>query len=195
MNLYQKLSFVLGLFLYLPLAYQILTPNLKHKVEQNITSFVLWFLLDVVGAWTMYQEHGNYQLSLAYAIGCAGIIFCLLKKHSEFKFSKYEKLTSVVVLITIAVWIINGPRYAIVCASFGILVASIPQIEDTMKMPEHMPFGISACYIFVNLLSVIGGESWKIEERLIPIANMGISIIFTTLSARKFFLKQNPVTQ
>jgi hypothetical protein len=195
LNIYQKISVVFGLGLYLPLAWQVITPNSKHKVNQNITSFILWFLLDLVGSWTMYQEHGNYQLSLAYAVGCAGITLCLLKRHTKFKFEKYEKITSIAVLITVVVWLVNGPMYAIVCTSFGVVVSSIPQIEDAARLPEEMPFVISVCYFFVNLLSILGGQDWSIEERLIPFVNMMVSIVLSVLSARKYFRKQNPVTQ
>jgi hypothetical protein len=180
MNLYQKVSVVLALALYFPLAWQIL----RKTIEQNLATFILWGSLDVIAAISIMIQGGNYQLPAAYVAGCVLIILCILRTKT-FKWTWFETFVSLLVVTCLVGWYYSGPRLATILSTTGVCLAGLPQIKDVWLGPNKKIAITYFGYTIVNGLSVAGGKVWTVEERLYPFCCMVMCIIVTVLSLRK----------
>jgi hypothetical protein len=191
MNTYQKVSVIMALSLYLPLGYQILT----RKISQNLATFILWGSLDAFAAASIFVEHGNYQLPMAYVFGCTIVIVCILKS-GNYSWSRVETAVAILVTGCLAVWCIivwgfESPRLATILSTAGVVISSLPQLRDSCRRPEESPLVIYAGYTFVNVLSTIGGKAWTVEERLYPVSCAVLCFAIVLASMRR--QKINPI--
>ena len=161
LNIYQKISTAVALCLYLPLSYQIL----KGQVKQNFATWILWGLLDGVVAASLYAQSGNWHLPAAYVCGCTLVLVCMFRA-TTFEWSNFETFICVLVGMCIVGWYFSGPWMATVLASISMALATLPQIKQAFDSPEEMPLGTYVGYVFVNVMSTIGGKNWSVEERL-----------------------------
>jgi hypothetical protein len=163
LNIYQKVSVVVALSLYLPLGYQIL----RGTVVQNLATFALWGALDAIASASIFLQGGNYQLPAVYVLGCIITILCILKART-FGWTRYETQVSIVVLECIVAWKVSGPWYATIFSTAGVVFAGLPQLKDSWMNPEKSPLYSYIGFSFVNLMNTIGGKAWTVEERFYP---------------------------
>lgn len=182
MNLYSKLSVVIALTLYLPLAWQILT----KQVTQNLATFILWGSLDLVAAASMLLQGGNWTLPAAYVGGCVIIIGCLIRVRSV-KWTWFETAITVMVVICLVGWKMSGARMATILSTIGVVLAGFPQLADSYKEPEKQPLLIYVGFVVVNGLSVAGGRAWTIEERFYPASCVVLCLAIVLATARRYF--------
>jgi len=179
-NIYQKMAVILGLSLFLPLAWQIVT----GKVTQNLATFLLWGAQDAILASALYTQNGNWQLAAAYMCGSVLIIMCILKSR-VFEWTDFETYMSVLVLSCLVMWKINGPSWATVMTSLGMFFGGLSQVKDSWKDPSKSPLKTYVGYTIANILSVIGGKSWAIEERFYPMCCTILCAMIVVASLRK----------
>lgn len=180
MNKYQIISVILALILYIPLAQKIWT----GKATQNLATFILWGILDLVAGISIFVQGGNYQLPLAYVAGCTLIIICILKAKT-FEWTWYETTTSALVLICLIGWSISGAYLATILSTTGVVLAGFAQLRDTINLPEKCPTLLYFGYTIANLLSIFGGKNWSVEERLYPASCFVLCLIIALLSLRR----------
>lgn len=180
LNIYQKVSVAMALFLYLPLGYQIL----RGTVVQNLATFALWGALDAIAGASMFIQGGNYQLPAAYVGGCIGIILCILKART-FGWTRYETQISVAVIICIVAWRVSGPWYATIFSTAGVVFAGLPQLKDSWQKPETSPLYTYVGFTFVNVVNTIGGKGWIVEERFYPFWCSVLCVAIVLASLRK----------
>ncbi len=162
MNLTQKVSVTIAFLLYWPLSYQIL----KGKATQNLATFILWGLLDVIVGVSLFVQGGNYQLPLVYVAGCTLVIASIVKSKNFGRWTSYETFVSIMVVGCCVAWALSGSWYATIFSTAGVVIAGLPQIRDSWRNPETSPVLIYIGYTVANSLSTIGGKSWTVEERL-----------------------------
>ncbi len=180
MNIYQQVSVVVALALYVPLSYQILT----GKAKQNLATFILWGALDGIAAASMYVQGGNFQLPTAYVLGCMIIISCILKART-FSWTIFETQVSVMVLLCIIGWFASGPWLATILSTTGVVLAGVPQLKDSWKNPAETPVREYLGFTFANVMSTIGGKAWTVEDRLYPFACTVLCGLIVFASLRK----------
>jgi len=180
-NIYSKLSVFIALGLYLPLSWQILT----KRVTQNLATFILWALLDLVVAISIWIQGGNWTLPAAYVCGCLLVIGCLIKLRTV-SWTKFETGISIIVLVCLAGWIISGPRMATILSTTGVVLAGIPQLADSYKNPKNQPFLVYLGFTVANGLSVLAGNDWSIEERFYGASCALLTLAITLVIGRKF---------
>lgn len=180
MNTYQKLSVVLALMLYLPLARDIWT----GKITQNLATFILWGTLDTIAAISIFLQGGNYQLPSAYVAGCVLIVGCILKTGT-FEWTWFETAMSICVCVCLIGWAMSGSYLATILSTIGVVLAGLPQLKDTLKDPDGCPTLLYFGYTIANLLSTIGGKAWVVEERLYPVACLILCLVIALASLRK----------
>ena len=181
-NVYQKVSTVVALCLYLPLAWQIL----KGQVKQNLATWLLWGTLDAIAAVSIFVQGGNWHLPAAYVVGCTFTIICMIRAR-VLAWTRFETIVSIMVIACLIGWKMSGPWLATVLSTTGLVLATVPQIKDAYKAPHEMPFLIYVGYTFVNVLSTIGGKAWTVEERLYPVSAAICCVVIVMVSGRKFF--------
>lgn len=178
------MSTLLALTLYIPLVWQILS----RKVTQNLATFILWGTLDAVAAMSLFTQHGNWYLPAAYVGGCLLVIGSLIYVRTM-KWTWFETLISVMVIVCIIGWWQSGPRMATILSTAGVVIAGLPQLWDSYTEPETQPFVIYWGFVLVNVLSTLGGKSWIVEERLYPASCAVLCFLVVLAISRKFIHK------
>ena len=184
MNMYQKISVVGALLLYLPLSYQIV----KGQVRQNLATFLLWGSLDVIAGVSLLVQGGNYHLPLAYVAGCTLVVTCILKSKNFGEWTIYETKVSILVFICALAWAISGPWMATIFSTTGVVIGGFPQVKDSWRDPRSSPLLIYIGFTLVNVLSTEGGKAWTVEERLYPGACSLLCGVVVAVSMRGMLL-------
>ncbi|MEK7585119.1 MAG: hypothetical protein AAB455_01200 [Patescibacteria group bacterium] len=182
MNVYQEISAALAILLYIPLAWQILT----GRVKQNLATWILWWMLDGLAALSMFFQDGNWYLPAAYVAGCTLIIGCMVRAKN-LAWTNFETVVSMMVLVCLIGWATSGPWLATILSTLGVFLAGLAQLKDAWRSPKEMPVLLYFGYFAVNVISMIGGKGWTVEERLYPGACAVLCGAITLASCRKFF--------
>jgi hypothetical protein len=181
MEFLQPVGGVLGLFAFALLIIALF----RTKTEQSFAAFFLWALLDLIATITTIIEGGNYWLALANAVGSSAITVILIVKR-QVSWSWVESMTAVLVIICLVVWYTAGERAGIVASSLAVVIASIPQMVDTYRKPEATPTLVYVVFLVANIISVIGGSAWTIEERFYQCCGVFLCFMIATFSLKKF---------
>jgi hypothetical protein len=180
MNYLQVTGGIIGLVAYAFL----IVALLRSHTEQSFAAFLLWALLDVIAATTTIIEGGNYWLALSNAIGSTIITLILVWKR-QVAWSRVESMTAFLVFVCLFVWYYSGERAGIVASSLAVVVASIPQMVDTFKKPESTPVLPYLIFTTANIVSLIGGTDWSIEERFYQCCSTLLCVFIVAFSLRK----------
>ncbi|MDR6940326.1 hypothetical protein [Mucilaginibacter pocheonensis] len=151
---------IIGIAAYLLLIAGII----KSKVRQSFVAFLLWAMLDAIATITTILKEGNYWLSLSNALGAA-IVAILLALKKQVSWTWVETTTTILVIICLNVWYFAGATEGIIVSSLAMVIASVPQMRDTYKTPEETPTTVYSMFLAANILSLIGGKEWTIEDR------------------------------
>lgn len=170
----------IGLFAFVLLIIALL----RTKTEQSFAAFFLWALLDLIATITTILEGGNYWLALANAIGSTTITVILVAKRQT-SWSWVESMTAALVVVCLVIWYTSGEQAGIVASSLAVVIASLPQMVDTYKKPEATPSIVYGTFLFANIISVIGGSAWTIEERFYQCCGVFLCAVIFFFSLRK----------
>lgn len=157
---------------------------LRTKTEQSFAAFLLWALLDLIATITTILAGGNYWLALANAAGST-IITLLLIYKKQVAWSWIESMTALLVIICLVVWYVSGERAGIVASSLAVVIASVPQMVDTWRKPEATPFWVYVTFLLANIVALIGGKAWTIEERFYACCGIFLCSVIVIFSLRK----------
>lgn len=180
MNYLAFVGGIIGLVAFLLLIIELL----RSTTEQNFAAFFLWALLDGIATATTIIEGGNYWLALSNATGSAMITIILIVKK-QVSWTWIETMTAILVVICLFVWFTSGELAGIVASSLAVLIAGIPQMVDTFRRPESTPSLPYAVFFIGNVISLMAGKEWSIEERFYQCISMTITIVILGFSLRK----------
>lgn len=154
------------------------------QTEQSFAAFFLWALLDLIATITTMIQGGNYWLALANVIGSTAI-FTILIIRKQVSWSWVETMTALLVVICLVVWYTSGERAGIIASSLAVVIASIPQMVDTYRKPESTPTLSYVVFTIGNVISLIGGRAWTIEERFYPACSIFLCVVIVAFSLRR----------
>jgi hypothetical protein len=179
MDYLQQAGGIIGL-----VAYAFLIISLRRtSTQQSFAAFLLWALLDIIATVTTIIEGGNYWLALSNAIGSTVITILLIAKK-QVAWSWVESMTSVLVVVCLVVWYTSGEIAGIIASSLAVVVASVPQMVDTFRKPESTPTFVYVIFIIANIISLIGGNGWTIEERFYQVCGIFLCAVIIAFSLR-----------
>lgn len=176
----QVLSGGIGMLAYVLL----IVALLRTTTEQSFAAFLLWALLDLIATITTMLAGGNYWLALANAIGSSVITLLLIYKK-QVAWSWVESMTAVLVLVCLGIWYAAGERAGIVASGLAVVIASVPQMVDTWRKPEATPVVAYLIFLLANVVALIGGRAWTIEERFYACCGIFLCSVITIFSLRK----------
>lgn len=176
----QVLSGGIGMLAYVLL----IVALLRTTTEQSFAAFLLWALLDLIATITTMLAGGNYWLALANAIGSSVITLLLIYKK-QIAWSWVESMTAVLVLVCLGIWYAAGERAGIVASGLAVVIASVPQMVDTWRKPEATPVVAYLIFLLANVVALIGGRAWTIEERFYACCGIFLCSVITIFSLRK----------
>lgn len=179
-SVFQIIAGIIGIIAYIPLIIGLV----KNKIEQSFAAFLLWGMLDTIATITTILERGNYWLPLANAIGASTIAIILAIKR-QLSWTWIESMTTVLVVVCLLVWYTIGETAGIVSSSLAVVIASIPQMVATYKTPQTTPTGPYVIFLAANILSLLAGKSWTIEERFYAGCSVFLCAVIVLLSLRR----------
>jgi hypothetical protein len=156
----------------------------RNKVKQNFIAWMLWALLDCITTASIIFQHGNFFLPLGYTFGSVSVATLLFFKK-EISWTWFEMFVTILVVLCIIAWGVTGERGANIAGVSAICIAAFPLIKDTWHDPQATPTGIYCIFAVANILSIIAGKSWTIEEELYPVAVLSFTVLLVILSLRK----------
>lgn len=187
MNLLAKSAAILAILIYVPTSYQVW----RGQMKLNLATFLLWGALDAIAAGSMFVKGGNWSLPAAYVAGVALVIVAMLKART-FTWNKLETITSILVGVSIIVWLTAGPVMATLVSSCSMAIATIPQIWDTVRKPQECTLWVWFAYLIVNIMSTMAGKDWSVSERFYPTTCAVLTGIIFLLGLRKLFRDTRP---
>ena len=157
---------LLAMVLYAPMIVEIIR---ARGAGQSFATWGLWAVLDTILTITLWQQHGNYLLSLGFATG--GIVLALvLLKQGNWSWGRFETVIALAVLASLAVWAFSGPRNATIAVTTAVCIAGIPGFVDMVRNPQPAAAKLWAGFTAANVLAFFGGTAMTVEERLVPAA-------------------------
>lgn len=156
----------------------------RTNTEQSFAAFFLWAMLDLIATITTIIQGGNYWLALSNCIGSA-VITLLLVRKKQVSWTWIESMTAFLVVACLVIWYTTGERAGIVASSLAVVIASVPQMVDTYRKPETTPSYVYIIFLVANIISVIGGSAWTIEERFYQCCGVFLCGVITAFSLRK----------
>ena len=171
---------VLVLLLFIPM----LAVAMKDGgAGQSFAMWILWTALDLILTVSLFEQHGNYLVSLGFAIGDA-FMAGLLIVRGRLAWGRFETVILALVLGCLAGWKMGGAVTATVATTLGICIAGIPGLVELWKNPQRHIGHIWAAYVLANGLSFWGGRTMTIEERFAPGAFAAYSLLMFLASRR-----------
>ncbi len=164
---------LMALGLFVPMIVEIVR---SRGAGQSFATWGLWAVLDVMLTITLWQQHGNYLLSLGFAVGGVALAVVLLAQGGC-AWSKFETVITLMVLASLAVWKFSGPRPATIAVTTAICVAGIPGIVAMRRKPQPAAGKLWAGYTVANSLAFFGGDAMTVEERFAPAAFTALSML------------------
>jgi len=178
MNAYQKASVLVGLVSFAPMYRSILKGR-----SQNIASWVLWSLIAGITASSLIAEHGNHAIASAYTAGNLSVAI-LIMRSKRVEWTWFESAVTTLVVVCLIIWLILGARAATVASTTAHITAGIAQLKDSYIRPRETSVIAYSGWMTADILSVIGGKDWSIEERLFPTAIAIYSLLVVLAASR-----------
>jgi hypothetical protein len=157
---------ILACAMYLPMILEIIRSG---GAGQSFATWMLWAVLDSMLTITLWQQHGNYFLSLGFAIGGIALAVVLLRQGNWSR-GKFETVIALMVLACLAVWKFSGPRHATIAVTVAVCLAGIPGFVEMLRKPQPAAGKLWAGFTVANLFAFFGGTAMTVEERLVPAA-------------------------
>lgn len=174
------LTIILGLIPYVLISIGVI----KGSVKQSFATWLLWFILDVIVLFGVFDQDGNPYLFSAFALG-TGIVTILLVVKKQVSWSSFETYISWMVTVCIIVYLLAGPHLAIIATVLALNIAGIPQVIATFKDPKATPTIAYSLFAISALLSAISAKAWTVEDMLPAISTLIYASTVAILSLRK----------
>lgn len=188
MDLAYYLGIIAGFFLiagYVPYIYEVL----KGTDVPNQASWLIWCLSTVTILFGVHETGTTEAIwvPVADAIGCS-VIFILSLKFGVRNWSKTDKVSLSVCLLSLIVWWLSGNILVALIANLLIYISGyIPTIKKSTKNPEQESFIAWTFFlvgVLLNLVTVIIGSDTGFAVWLYPI------VLVATVGTLYFFLLQ-----
>lgn len=180
MNTLAVFGALIAALMYVPL-----TISVWKGFPQNFATYFLWGLLDVIAAGSIMVKGGNFLLPATYVFCVIAVVLGILRTGT-FKCGRVEWVTSLLVFLSIVVWMFVGSRAAVIVSSISVCLAGVPQLVDFWHKPREAPLGIYAGFMISNTISTFAGADWSIEERFYPASGSVLTMIFVLVAARRW---------
>lgn len=163
---FRWLSGILGLAMYVPLVVDIVR---RRGRGHSFAMWALWAILDTTATLSLVVQSGNYLLTAGFSVGSI-LLSVMLLSYRQFKWGRLESVVVILVLLCVAVWVMAGARAATIATTLAIITASIPGLVELWRHPSSFAARIWAGFTVANLLALMGGANWSVEERFAPAA-------------------------
>lgn len=172
-KVFAVLSVVVGVLAY---SYMITGTAKGTGDGVSLTTFGLWAALAWITSFTMLKQKANPAVPMVYGIGATATAIILLTK-GKCSWSQLDTLVAIMVVGCVCLWLISGPRWALIMSIAAAVVAAIPFIVMTWQAPEKSPIIPSTGFFLANIFAFISAKAWTVEDRLYS----GVNIVVCSL--------------
>lgn len=142
----------------------------------SFTTFALWAALSWIATFTILKQGANHAIPLISGIGSTSTaIILLIKGKSEW--SEFDSVVAILVILCLALWLISGPRRALILSVVAGAISSLPFIIMTWKSPTNSPIISNSGFLMANILAFASAKAWTIEDRLYTGAGVAICLL------------------
>ena len=181
-------SGVVGFGMEIVLCIQILRSNIRQK----LATWILWAVLEIIVTTSIIDQRGNFLLPAVYALGNIMVVCCIVKS-GIFSWTWFDTFVACMAIACMVVWGISGAKIATIASTTAVLIAGVPFVIACYTNPWDNPFLTYIGFLVTNILGVMGGKDWSVEERLYPVSCAGFGLLALMLVARKFLPKQERI--
>lgn len=162
---------------------------LKTGKSQNVATWVMWLLLDIVIAGSMLSA-GNKEawLPIGFVIGAFFVTAVLISK-GNWKWGFVEITCAIGSAIAMILWYFSSPGGSVIVSCLAMWIASVPLIRDTWKSPDPSLWWFWGTAAISALVTVVVAKSWNIEDRFFPASACIFNSLMTILVLRKCRLR------
>lgn len=180
------LGMLSGVFLaagYIPYIYEVLA----KKTVPNRASWLIWCISTATILFGVSETGTNEAIwvPIADAVGC-GLIFLLSIPFGVGGWSRTDRLSLVICIVSLAGWAFTGNALIALLANLGIYVSGyIPTIRKAMIDPKSeslVAWSLFLIGVLLNLLTIIIGTDTGFAVWLYPI------VLVATVGSLFFFL-------
>ena len=187
-ELLRWLSGLLGLAMYFPLVMDVIR---RGGRGQSFAMWALWAMLDTTVTVALVVQHGNFFLTAGFSVGSI-LLSVMLLVRGQFKWGRLEWMVLVLVLFCLAAWAIAGPRWATITSTLAIIAAGIPGMVEIWRHPDEVAARVWAGFALANILALVGGEDWSVEQRLPSAAFTLQTLIMFIIGNRNRLMASSP---
>lgn len=162
---------------------------LNNEYRPSIYSRIIWFILVLNNFISVVLLKNNFSVLILAGLGLVGnlVILTLSFKHSKKEFGKIEFISSVLIFISLAVWIFTKlPLLNLTIGVIAHFIGGIPTFQKVLNNPndENLPFWLF--FLIASLLTLITTDLSSISEYLYPLYFSLLNGVMTILCLRKF---------
>ena len=162
------LSVVVGALAYL---YMVVTTAMGTGEGLSLTTFGLWSALAWITGFTTLKQKANPAVPMIYGAGATATTLVLLYK-GRYGWSGLDTMIAVLVGLCILLWLTKGSKWALVLSVAAAVIAAVPFVAMTWKVPANSPIIPNSGFLLANILSFASAKAWTLEERLYSGVNM-----------------------
>lgn len=175
---------VLGVLTAVPLYLVLVRSILNEGTEQNLASWGLWAILDLITVLSVIVEGGNWPIIALYTLGSFSLCV-VLAFRKQFRWTWFESFIVLLVLGCLLAWYLKGPTLTTIAGTTAVGLATLPQLRDSFLKPDRKTVKIWFGFTLANFFSLLGAETWEIKEWLYPGVSTGLCIALVAVNVRK----------
>lgn len=164
----------------------------ENKYYPNIYSRIIWLLLAINGLVSVILLKNNFSVILLAALGFLGssLILILSLKKSKDIFGLVELITTIMLIITLIIWIFN--KLPLLSLSIGLIITfigGIPTIVKVIKNPKDEDILFWLFFGLASGITLLVTDRVTISAYLYPLFFTVFNGGMTLLCLRRYFKK------
>ncbi len=170
-----RLSFCFGFFVPIFFAWSIF----MHEVPpQNIATWGMILLLDIVGLILVYQTGNNDpRIQWGWFIAALCIFVAIITTSNTFEWGKIEALSFVFCVVSIYIWMKYDAKFGLWPYMIALYISFTPQVKDYWVSPQPETWWLWAGTIAGCLCAIYGAKKRDFGNIFIPTAVIPLNAI------------------
>jgi hypothetical protein len=186
------LIFLMAITPFIPLVIGLVK---QKDASQTSLTWILYLIQDGITMFSGAKVRINVDpMVFGFTIGSFLMASILLYQRRYAVWTKVETITSILIIICIAVWFSSGPYLAFIASILSESIIGIYLIIRTFKNPV-VKYNLSGYVIFllISILSVFFSKTWAIQEVGFAITETILSFVILIPLFKKMWEERKPL--
>ncbi|MEY4602218.1 MAG: hypothetical protein RL292_159 [Candidatus Parcubacteria bacterium] len=165
MNIYKGLALFFGLGTSVLL--WVIIFKSRERQGTTFASFMIWGVLNIMLATSMWLQGGNYSLVALYAVTSFVTSTCLIIKQG-IQWTRDDTLIAVAATLCMAYCFYGTAYGATIVSTIATAFGCLPQLRDIRDNPDQQKCWPWIGFGLAHVFSLIGGSEWSVPQRFYP---------------------------